>query len=136
MDVATGVAVMAGDIAALEPAIQNRCVSIRIVQDSEHVFRQFRISAGAVSRAEIEIGQPAFEESGQDRSDGMGIEQQHPAELVMDVADHLRQFRMIRVPVGIQAVRDFRLVRLLPRLVYQLLMKCLNLSMFYMVICL
>ena len=96
-------AVMAGDVAAGEAAVQHRAVTGRRVQDPEGARREAGVGAAPASRPQVEVGEPPVEEPRHARADGMGVEQDGKPEAAFERLELGRQPGVIRPPVGVDA---------------------------------
>ncbi|MNQ27736.1 hypothetical protein D3C85_410000 [compost metagenome] len=100
-------AIVARDIAALEAAIDGPGVVGAGVQLCLDGGQDVGRAGGAVGRADVQVGQLAVEQTRQHAGDGMRFPQQHGAVLGLDTVDFSAQLRVIRLPVGLQALRAF-----------------------------
>ncbi len=104
---------MAGDIAALEPAVERMAVGGGGGDFFDRFFKR-RIEGAAIAGAKVKCWQPPLEKAGQDGADGVAIIEQHIAVPRLDPLDLLRQHIMIGLPEDAAPRLDFFLVRLQP----------------------
>jgi hypothetical protein len=93
VDILRRVAVMAGDVAALEAPVQHMGVLRMSRADGLQPAGQFRIATGAVEGAEVEVRQLAVEQVRDHRADRVRIEQQRIAELGLESRQFLCSVR-------------------------------------------
>jgi hypothetical protein len=82
MNVLGRIAVVPGDVAALEATVQHMAVIAVTRADRLQLGGQLRIATGAVEGAKVEVRQFAVEQMRDDRADRVRIEQQRIAEFV------------------------------------------------------
>ena len=112
---AGGLAVMTGDVSALEATVEHGGIARRGLRDGQHGLGQCRIAARAVGGAQVEVGQPAFEEAGNDRADRVRIPQHRHAMQRTDARQLAVQLRVVGLPDGLAARGDLGVVRCLAR---------------------
>jgi hypothetical protein len=84
-------------VAALEAAVQHVAVGGLRGKDGDDGGRQRRIAGGAIGGAQVQVGQPPFEQPGQFAPDAVAVEQHDMAVFGL----HARQLGGQRVVVGL-----------------------------------
>ncbi len=118
MDALFGLAVVAGDVAAREAAVQHAGVALRLAFAGHRVdgLRDVLRAGDPFARTQVEVGQLALEETRQHRTDRMGIPQQRDAMLGAQACQLSGQFVTVGLP-DLRAPRgDLRLVRYVLRI--------------------
>ncbi|MNH19667.1 hypothetical protein D3C79_794110 [compost metagenome] len=116
MDVVGRIAIVTGDMPALEAAIEHMTVLPGLSADTLQALSQLRIATGAIEGAEVEVRQLAFEQMRNVRADRVRIPQQCVAKLLAQARQLTTDRVVIRAPDALQVLRPLFCRRLLASL--------------------